>query len=213
MKRVLFSLAMLLPAIPRAIAAQGVGAEWVLANTKDPDLMGARSGVGAVLHFPITPRLPLRGRLSVQRIAGSRDTTRVTCTGLLPIGADCGPEGSTTTSRFLILGFGAEIAAFRSKHVAVLVNADLLAAKVNGNTVGHRTGNGIGGDATMTGVDGGAELVWWPVGSADVAITAGGQVGTISRVTSSLIIDGYNPFVDAIHLRRFTLGIGWRPRY
>lgn len=213
MQRVLFALIVAVLGVPLVANAQGFEIDGIHARAKDPDLIGARWGVGAVLRVPVAPHFPLRGRIEAQRIAGSRDVLRGTCTGLVPIEADCSPEPSTTTSRLEILGLGAELTALRWRRMDLLLNAELLAAKAHANTVGRRSGGSLTGDASMKGMVGGAEVAWQPVPRAALAITAGAQFGTISRINHDFIIDGYNPYTNPVSLQEFKLGIGWRPSF
>ena len=209
--RTLFAFSALLFLPARSAFAQraraNASAERAVANHNliGSPLYGASFGV----DFPLSSGLVVR--LGGERVSGNASRTGVACGGWVLRPELCPTESLVDDATLTTASAGLAFWTETRGRLVLNLSGDLRAGAIQSTTRGSTTGNAIGADAALVGVDLGAEVHWLPLARVPVALDLGATIGVLKPLVPQAT-DSYLPFDEAFRVSRLRIGLSWRPK-
>jgi hypothetical protein len=166
-------------------------------------------GASVRVDKPLTESLALR--FGAERVSGNASRTGVACGGWVLRPELCPTENLVDDATLTTAGAGLAFWTETRGGLVLNLTGDLRAGAVQSTTRGWTTGNAIGVDAALVGIDLGAEVHWLPLARVPVALDLAATIGALKPLVEQAT-DSYIPFDEAFRVSRLRLGLSWRPK-
>lgn len=195
---------------PAGALAQGASANAIVISARHPLLGDPLTGAAISVNLPRRDRR-FSLRLDVERVSGRADRIGIACAGLIQPGT-CPPEQLRDESRVTSASGGALLHVLHWRRVRLTATTDLELASVRTETRGRSSGGLLAAAKMLWGAQIGANVAWTPAPRVPIALEIDGGIGGLRPIVHEDVVDGYTPFDGGFVVRRFRVGLAWRPQ-
>lgn len=149
-------------------------------------------------------------RYEAARLRGSAERIGMACAGFIQPGT-CQSEHLRDESRLASASGGAVLRILRRRHAMVSFTADLGFASLRAETRGRTSGGVLTAKKALWTGQIGANAAWTPSARVPIALEIEGGIGGLLPIVPVDVLDGYTPFERGFVVRRFRVGVAWRP--
>lgn len=154
----------------------------------------------------------LAARVGAYHLTDRQTRVGSTCSGLILDPAECVAESIDDRSALAGFTLGLAATVARRGRISLALIPSVSVGRVQSDSRGERTGRRLEGSSAVGGISGGAELSVVPSVRWPLALRVGAHTGVVRPPATGYVADGYSPFMDAIRVRRFEIGVSvWKP--
>ena len=194
---------------PVAALAQGASVSAVVLSARHPLIGDPLTGAAISVSLPRRDeRLTLR--LEADRLRGRANRIGIACAGFIWPGS-CPTEQLRDEVRLTSASGGAAFRVLHRRRTLLALTADLTLASVRAETHGLTSGGNLDASKVLWGGRIGAIAAWTPAARVPIALEIEGGIGRLMPIVREDVVDGYTPFNRGFDVRRFRVGVAWRP--
>lgn len=195
---------------PAGALAQGASISAVVISAGHWLLGNPLTGAAVSVSVPRRDeRLTLR--YEAARLRGSAERIGIACAGFIRPGT-CPSEPLRDESRLASASGGAVLRILRRRHAMIDFTADLGLASLRAETRGRTSDGVLTAKKALWAGQIGANAAWTPAARVPIALEIEGGIGGLLPIVRVDVEDGYTPFERGIVVRRFRVGVAWRPK-